>query len=337
MRSIAIAEQLQDCSVTFLGSHLEKHQSLIPNGIQWINLPMDTPQTEDIHYQPGPSVECFHYAPLGIGGLSKRMSLLTEFLTSKGPLLLIVDVSVEVTLLARLLGIPTLVMRQHGNRTDLAHRLAYESAQQLIAPYPDWMSDQEEEWIAKKTIYSGGFSRFTSLSTSIFQDVIPKQVTVLLGQGGNSFNAHILLNMAEQCPDYQFHVVGISDEDMTHNHEAISFHGRLDNPLPLLQQSEIVIGNAGHNSVMEMADLQKKFVCIAEERPFDEQEHKASFLKTRGLAIVLSAADLPDIYWPSVLNEARQLEPANWQGTMNPEALTMLASAIKNQWNSIYG
>ncbi|MDQ1090085.1 glycosyltransferase [Siphonobacter sp. SORGH_AS_1065] len=336
MRSIAIAEQLTDCSVTFLGSHLRKHQSLIPSGIQWIDLPMDTAQTKDIHYQPGPEVGCLHYAPLAVSGLSKRMAMLTQFLVSSEPLILVVDVSVEVTLLARLLGIPTLVIRQHGYRTDLAHRTAYESAQLLIAPYPDWMSDPQETWMEKKTFYSGGFSRFTSLAKPLTKEVIPRQVAVLLGQGGNSFNESILLKLADQCPEYQFHVLGILPYEEATDKQNLVFHGRIDHPLPVLMRSEIVIGNAGHNTVMEMADLEKKFICIAEERPFAEQQHKASFLRAKSLAITLSAADLPTTHWPTVLAEAQELNPVNWQGTINPGALTDLALAIKEQWNLMY-
>ncbi len=336
MRAIAIAEQLTDCSVTFLGSNLKKHQTLIPGGIHCIHLPLDVPQPDDVHHQPGPGADCFHYAPLAVGGLTKRMALLTQFLTSQESLLLVVDVSVEVTLLARLLGIPTLVIRQHGHRQDLAHRMAYESAQLLVAPYPDWMADRQEDWLESKTLYSGGFSRFTFTAKPVDLGVIKNQVAVFVGQGGSSLDSNLLKQLSRQCPDYEFHVLGISPLEAEPDFQNLIFHGRLDNPLPVLMRAELVIGNAGHNTVMEMADLQKKFVCIAEERPFSEQEQKAAFLREKALAVVLSAGDLAETDWPTTLRKAQALHLDHWRGTINPQALRQIAAAIRKEWEKIY-
>ena len=75
-----------------------------------------------------------------------------------------VDVSVEVALLARLCGVPTVVVAMPGRRTDRAHRLAYDSADALLAPWPRGTHDSDwpREW-TDKAWFVGGISRFDHL------------------------------------------------------------------------------------------------------------------------------------------------------------------------------
>ncbi|RAC99908.1 hypothetical protein DN549_33820, partial [Burkholderia multivorans] len=49
---------------------------------------------------------------------------------------MVVDVSAEVVLLSRLLGVPVTVIAQAGERTDAAHRQAYALADALLVPLP---------------------------------------------------------------------------------------------------------------------------------------------------------------------------------------------------------
>ena len=51
----------------------------------------------------------FHYAPLGHPGVRDRMAAIARWAAEADPALLVVDVSVEVALLARLLAVPTIV------------------------------------------------------------------------------------------------------------------------------------------------------------------------------------------------------------------------------------
>jgi hypothetical protein len=65
-----------------------------------------------------------HWAPPLHEGLSARMAQLAEWIAQHRPQLLVVDVSVEVALLARLCGVPTVVVALPGRRLDRPHRLA---------------------------------------------------------------------------------------------------------------------------------------------------------------------------------------------------------------------
>ena len=69
-----------------------------------------------------------HWAPPGHPGLRERMAQIAAWVATHAPRLVVVDVSVEVTVLVRSMGVPTVVMGMPGARDDAAHQLAYRLA-----------------------------------------------------------------------------------------------------------------------------------------------------------------------------------------------------------------
>jgi len=334
MRAINIADGLTDFKVCFLGSNLKPFLSLISDKIECIHLPLDLPVKDDLTFVEK-QLTFLHYAPLGLNGQRDRISMLTDIFKYRYPVLLIVDVSVEITLLARLCGIPTIVIRQHGKRDDLPHLLAYESAELLVAPFSETMASLDEEpWVKAKTLYAGGFSKYTA-DTNYIQEQT-NCVAILIGQGGTSIDTQFIHLLAHSCKDYIFHVIGQLEGSVLKNHPNILYHGRLNDPLDILLSCAVVIGNAGHNTVMEMASLNKRFICIPENRPFDEQLEKARFLKINGNATVINVADLNLINWPDELNAILQKEP-NWLGVINKNAVYNIVNTVKQTVNSLFG
>jgi hypothetical protein len=126
-RALAIAEHME-APITLFGSSLPEESHL--SNVSLCHLPLDFDADTVVDTPAG-----LHYAPLAVHGLRERMGMLVDWLRSNWPCLLVVDVSVEVALLARLLGVPTVYMRQRGHRVDAAHSLAYASATRLLAPY----------------------------------------------------------------------------------------------------------------------------------------------------------------------------------------------------------
>ena len=112
------------------------------------------------------------------------------------PELVIVDVSVEVALLSRRMGVPVIVVALPGERTDPAHRLGYDLAEAILAcwpptvPTPVWPST----WV-DKTWFVGAMSRYDSrTSTGAGEGPGPppasrptprRRAILLLGAGGN--------------------------------------------------------------------------------------------------------------------------------------------------------
>ena len=64
------------------------------------------------------------------------MGLIAAWVTATKPNVMVVDVSVEVAMLVRLLGVPVVVMAMPGDRIDAAHDLVYQAADHILAAWP---------------------------------------------------------------------------------------------------------------------------------------------------------------------------------------------------------
>lgn len=334
MRAITIANALPGLSCIFMGSNLKPYQHLIPAEITCVHLPADLAQTHET-ILPDDHLSFVHYAPLGLRGQRERTALMTAVFTSHNPLLLIVDVSVEVALLARLCGIPTVLIKQHGDRNDLPHLQAYESATLIIAPFSASLAaPNQAAWVDQKTVYVGGFSKY-SMRQRNQEKELDQQVAILTGEGGTSLNQAWIEELATSCSSYTFHVIGqiaTLPSSAPHN---LQWHGKLADPATVLSYCAIVIGNAGHNTVMEMATLNKRFICIPEERPFNEQQQKAQLLARNGHARVIPCHDLHQINWKEELAHMLKQQP-DWTGVINPDALRLVNTAIHQTLQRLY-
>jgi hypothetical protein len=80
-----------------------------------------------------------HWAPQGHSGLRRRMATIAAWIEQEQPAIMVVDVSVEVAVLCRCMGVPVVVVAMPGDRTDRAHRLGYDIAAAAAAtPKWDW-------------------------------------------------------------------------------------------------------------------------------------------------------------------------------------------------------
>lgn len=333
MRAISIAQTVKNVSVIFMGSNLHPYLHLMPDHLRCVHLPADIPAADEQVWSAS-DLSFLHYAPLGLAGQRERTAIMTRVFNQPGPLVLIVDVSVEVTLLARLCGIPTVVIRQHGDRNDLAHLQAYESAELLIAPFPKTMEPPFAlPWLNDKTLYAGGFSKYSSVSIDNLQEEQPNQIGILLGEGGTSIDQLLIKRIVTCCPDYHFHVIGIGNPAGEGEHPGLTWHGKLADPAQILRSCAVVIGNAGHNTVMEMADLNKRFVCIPEERPFNEQRQKAELLAITSTALVIYPEELNSVDWSAALQGLQATVP-QWNDVTDPAALQHIATAIEQLFKS---
>ncbi|KUM40160.1 hypothetical protein [Pseudomonas sp. EpS/L25] len=318
-RALAIAAAF-DGPLTLFGSRLPE-QADLPN-VQLCHLPVDVaPGVE------GEAFACLHYAPLGVAGLRERMGLLVDWFRHAWPCLLVVDVSVEVALLARLCGVPTIYLRQRGSRFDAAHELAYACASRLLAPYPECLEEPGTPgtWRAK-TCYAGSLSRYAGQVPAMARE--PGTVTVIAGHGGTAFSRARLAAAAQSCPDWRWTVLGPIAEDATLAPVNLTFAGSVADPAPWLASAEVVVGSAGDSLVAELADLRCRFVCLPDARPFDEQLSTGRLLAAQGLAVTRerwpAAQD-----WPGLLAQARHLDPERWVAVSDGEGARRAAACIQ--------
>lgn len=270
-----------------------------------VRLPLDTGETETDHQLPVP--RHMHHAPIGMRGLRERTAALTAFLAEVAPAVLVVDVSAEVAQLGRHGGIPTVVVRQHGDRWDDAHLAAYDGAAGLLAPFgPELEQPDVPPEVKSKTFYTGGFSRL-SLELPSRDDArarlgVPRDrtlVVVLSGRGGTGPDRRQLETAARATPGADWMLVGDLEDDVA----GVVVTGFVADPIDHLVAADVVVGSTGHNTVMEVATVGRPFVAIPQSRPFGEQHHKAQLLAALDVAEVSDAWPSPR-GWPKVLRRA---------------------------------
>jgi hypothetical protein len=242
-----------------------------------------------------------HWAPPLHDGLSRRMAQLAGWVAEHRPTLLVVDVSVEVALLARLCGVPTVVVAMPGSRLDRPHRLAYDSAEALLAPWPDGAHtrDWPESWRAKARCV-GGISRFDGRPAPPLRLAARRRrrVLVLWGSGGRSADRDAVAAARAATPDWDW----LEREP-----------GCCPSPdlWAELAAADVVVTHAGQNAVAEVAAARRPAVVVAQTRPFGEQEATAAAVSRLGAAVGLESWP-PAAEWPALLARAATLGGTGW-------------------------
>lgn len=257
-----------------------------------------------------------HYAPPGHPGVRSRAARLGGWLASEEPSLLVVDVSVEAVLLARLFATPVALVRQHGERRDRAHAAALDLAQWLVAPYPAAVEgDGVPAAHRERTFHAGWVSRFDGRTPmplhearhAVEQPLDVRLCVVLRGRGDAAHEPAAPL--AERLgPDWHVVVVG-SEEPGAPGFRAVGF---VNDPWPWLCAADVVVAPASNNCVAEVRAAGRPLVVVPRERPFDEQRDKAACLERAGEA--RAVASLADVDVDVLSDVLRGPQPARAHG-----------------------
>lgn len=279
-----------------------------------VRLPSDVPRGGSDRPRPTPRGR-LHHAPVDVPQVTDRTHSIVRWLSGARPELVVIDVSVELTLLTRLSGIRPVVVRMHGDRTDAAHLTGFDAAASLLALYPRSIEDPSTpQWVRDRTTYVGGFSRYDHRHPRD-HETPPSigdgpTVVALSGTGGTGLDTVAIGRAAEATPKWTWHVLGEGDlRDVPRN---VVHAGWVEDVYAYLVAADVVVGSAGHNTVMEVAAARRPLVCVPEERPFHEQEHKARALADAGLATVRFDWPAPS-EWPELLEETRVRDTSCWR------------------------
>lgn len=284
-------------------------------GVEWLALPPDAGAVDRPHDPTAGGG--LHWAPLGEPGMLGRADLVSSWVRESGCRLLVVDVSVEMLLLGRLLGLPTVAVLQPGRRDDRAHALGYDSASALLAPWPEAASGRSRTRWSARTGFTGGFSRFDGRARER-ADVgcgPGRCVALVLGRGGHDVTAPDVRGAAAATaaaaarstgtpdPDrvWHWHVAGTLVGGRAVDRADVVEHGRLDDVWPLLCRADVVVGPSGGGLVADVAAAGTPFLALPQERPFDEQVELSRLLRRVDVAEVARR-------WPSVRSWPRLLD-----------------------------
>lgn len=264
----------------------------LPARTRWVRLGPDNdrPPGAPDPAEADPTVGgLLHWAPLGHPGHARRLAVIADAIASRRFDRFVVDVSVEVALLVRLLGVATVVVTQPGDRSDGPHQLAYAAAARVLAPWP---VGAHRSPAAYRLVEVGGISRFDGRARAAEPD--PGTVLVLGGGLVEGDFAGRVARAAAATPGTRWLLAG-----------GASW---IEDPWEELQRAEVVVAAAGQNSVADLAAAGARAVVVPQSRPFGEQETTGRVLAERGLAVVAPAWP-EDIAWPAMLDRARELRP----------------------------
>ncbi|SMP75485.1 Predicted glycosyl transferase [Neorhodopirellula lusitana] len=269
-----------------------------------------------------------HFAPLWSTNITERVAQYTAWLNTAQPDLVMIDVSAEIAMLTRLASIPSVVMRQHGDRNDDAHQIAYHAAHSLLAPFPERMEDDiTPDWVRDKTVYLDGFCRHSEPTCETSMSFESPTIAVMFGRGGTDLTVEQLCEAARSIPDHQWIVIG-KDAPAAHPLPTnLQFVGWIQDPVAYLTAADLVVTAAGHNSVMEVGHSGCRFIAVAQDRPFEEQTRKARILDREGLAVGVESWPSAE-QWPTLVARAKHLDPTQWQSVFQNDGAVQAANHL---------
>ncbi len=282
----------------------------------WVELDRDDQPAVDPHADDPTAHGVLHWAPLGHPGLLSRHAELVRWVEVARPSVLVVDVSVEVTLLARLCGIPVVVLAMPGWRSDRAHRTAYDLAERLLAPWPVTAhgADWPQRW-RDKTWAVGGISQFAGRTPDPAL-AEPGRVLVLGGAGGSAVSQADVAAAQDACPGTRWRAVG-------------GRHGRAADLWAELARAEVVVTHGGQNAVADVATARRPAVVVAQVRPHGEQQATAAAVERLGVAVGLDTWPRDPGAWPDLLHRARARPGDGWRDWV-PSRPAETAAALLN-------
>ncbi len=259
-----------------------------------------------------------HWAPHHDPGLNSRMDAIARWVADAQPEAVVTDVSVEVAMFVRLLGVPVIVMALPGKRIDAPHLLVHRLADHIVATWPKelcvpaWLRSYED-----KTSYVGGVSRFEHRDIPTAPPArreLSSPTTVLLLCGADGLRA--VQDYPTPLPGVAWKTLGTSQTDW------------VDDPWPQICGADVVVTHAGQSAIADVAAAQRPAVVIPQPRPFDEQHATARVLSQYRLAVVTRR--WPDQRaWPALLTQAQAGDLGKWRQWNVRGAAARAAEAIE--------
>jgi len=265
-----------------------------------------------------------HYAPHDHDGIRQRVAAISEWIFREKPGLFVVDVSVEVAMLARLTSTPMVYVRLSGSRADPPHLDAFRAAVAIIAPFHRDLDDPDvADWVRDKTIYLPGLSRARRHPVSSGNTIL-----VVGGRGGSPFEGDDIAAAAIATPEETWRAIGPVTA-LQHVPPNLSIAGWIETADEEIANSGVVIGHAGDGLVNAVIATGRPFICLPQPRPFDEQTLKAKRLEALSAAIILEAWP-PAAAWPGLLRRARNLNLSALRRLHDPHGAARAAELLKS-------
>lgn len=338
-RAAAIAHALDpDVSLTLFSARSDIFPAL-PAAARLVEIPSLFEARADVSpaLADMPTPDVFHCVPVGWPSITRAVATITTWFADSNADLFVTDVSAELALLARIASIPCVAVLQHGDRADLGHRSAYQSALGLLAPYDAALEQPERpDWMLAKTRHFGGLGiDATALDRAEARRRLGLAhdadiVLVIAGGGGTGTPATPLTLGARAEPETLWITIG----DVMHEWHAtppsnLRHLGWVANPEDWIAAADRIVSSTGNTTVHMVAAAGRPWIVVPEWRYFDEQVKKASSLSAAGAAVALDHWPAHGDAWRAAWSQAARLDLSVQRGLVDPAAPKLAARWLR--------
>ncbi len=269
-----------------------------------------------------------HCAPLGWPGITHAVATIAQWFDAERPGLFVTDVSAELAQLARIASVPCVTVLQHGDRADVGHMAAYESALGILAPYAALLEQPARpEWMLAKTFYAPGVGISVDpadrdearrrLQLPLDRDII----LVVAGGGGSGTPTTPLTLGARAEPETLWLTIGAVEHEWHATAPGNLVHlGWVDAPELYIAAADRIVSSAGNTTVHMVAAIGRPWIVVPEWRYFDEQLWKGRMLDRAGAAAMLEHWPSHADAWHAAWKRAGLLDPARQHGLVDHSA-----------------
>jgi hypothetical protein len=293
--------------------------SSLPRPREWIGPWMDLPRDDEGPAPVDASARGrLHWVPEMDPGLTARMAEISSWIADVEPALMVVDVSAEVSLLARLHGTPVVTMVLPGDRRDAAHDLVHSVARRVVGAWPADVAGMVEglDVHLDRLTRVGGLSRFDGREVPPPRPREGRTVVVLTGLGDDA--TWDVEAAQRETPGWTWQVLG----------PGASWS---DDPWEALCAADVVVTHGGQNAIAEVAAARRPAVVVPRPRPFGEQDAMASVLATDGRFPVTVCPELPTDGWDELLTRTAALDGSGWAAWNDGGGARRLADVIHEE------
>ncbi len=275
---------------------------------------------------------------MGVDALRLGFAKMAQWMGEEDPALFVVDVSSEVSMLARLCSVPTVTIRMHGDRTDIAHTAAYSGSVGLLAPFDESLEELDVAAdVRARTRYLGGIARGGEAPLRK-EDArrrlgIPTHQRVILAAsgGGGAGSCYASLTVgARAVPSARWIAIGHTGRA---GHETdfanLRDEGWVEDPMTYVAAADLVVSACGDNLIHEVARVGRPLLCVPEWCYYEEQRRKGLALQRTGTAAYRESWPASFDDWRTALAEADAIDVDRQRGLVNPDAARDAASYLE--------